>query len=159
MAIEIERKFLVTGNYKAKATSSERIVQGYLFSNPDKTVRIRIRGNKGYLTIKGASDEKGLCRYEFEQEIKVSDAEELLKLCEPGAIDKTRFIIPYDNQLWEVDEFYGANEGLIIAEIELKDAGEAFEKPDWLGKEVTGDIRFYNSMLTKNPFKNWKNEL
>ena len=155
MAIETERKFLVTGNFKSEATEHQRIVQGYISSVPERTVRIRIRGDKGYITIKGASDEQGLSRFEFEQEIALSDAESLLKLCEPGVIDKVRFIIPAGKFRWEVDEFHGDNAGLIMAEIETDSPTDVFEKPDWLGQEVTGDKRYYNAMLAKNPYKNW----
>ena len=152
MAIEIERKFLVSGDFLPEAVSSTRIVQGYICSQPGRTVRIRIRGEEGFLTIKGASDEKGLSRYEFEQKIPLEDAERLLELCEPGAIDKVRYLVPRGSYTWEVDVFHGANEGLILAEIELSSEDEPFEKPAWLGKEVSGDRRYYNSMLTKHPF-------
>ena len=147
MAIEIERKFLVSGDFLPEAVSSTRIC-----SQPGRTVRIRIRGEEGFLTIKGASDEKGLSRYEFEQKIPLVDAERLLELCEPGAIDKVRYLVPRGSHTWEVDVFHGANEGLILAEIELSSEDEPFEKPAWLGKEVSGDRRYYNSMLTKHPF-------
>ncbi|MDO4755032.1 MAG: CYTH domain-containing protein [Parabacteroides sp.] len=156
MATEIERKFLVKGDFSREVASSQRIVQGYICSQPGRTVRIRIRGEKGFLTIKGASDEKGLSRYEFEQEIPLSDAEELFKLCEAGAIDKVRHLIPMGQHTWEVDVFHGANEGLVLAEIELSSEDEQFEHPEWLGTEVTGDRRYYNSMLTKHPFTQWK---
>ena len=152
MALEIERKFLVSGDFMPEVASCTRIVQGYICSQPGRTVRIRIRGEKGYITIKGASDEKGLSRYEFEKEILLADAEQLLKLCEPGAIDKERYLVPKGKHTWEVDVFHGANEGLILAEIELSSEDEPFEKPTWLGKEVSGDRRYYNSMLTKHPF-------
>ena len=140
MAIEIERKFLVSGDFLPEAVSSTRIVQGYICSQPGRTVRIRIRG------------EEGLSRYEFEQKIPLVDAERLLELCEPGAIDKVRYLVPRGSHTWEVDVFHGANEGLILAEIELSSEDEPFEKPAWLGKEVSGDRRYYNSMLTKHPF-------
>lgn len=120
--------------------------------SPDVRFGIRIRGEEGFLTIKGASDEKGLSRYEFEQKIPLVDAERLLELCEPGAIDKVRYLVPRGSHTWEVDVFHGANEGLILAEIELSSEDEPFEKPAWLGKEVSGDRRYYNSMLTKHPF-------
>lgn len=112
-------------------------------------------GEKGFLTIKGASDEKGLSRYEFEQEIPLADAEQLLKLCEPGAIDKVRHLVRAGRHIWEVDVFHGANEGLVMAEIELASEEEVFEKPDWVGEEVSGDRRYYNSMLTKEPYTRW----
>ncbi len=116
---------------------------------------MRIRGEEGFLTIKGASDEKGLSRYEFEQKIPLADAEELLKLCEPGAIDKMRNLVPAGKHTWEIDVFHGENEGLILAEIELASEDEPFERPDWIGQEVSGDRRYYNSMLTKHPYKQW----
>ena len=155
MATEIERKFLVTGDFSRQVTSAQRIVQGSICSQPGRTVRVRIRGEEGFLTIKGASDEKGLSRYEFEQKIPLADAEELLKLCEPGAIDKMRNLVPAGKHTWEIDVFHGENEGLILAEIELASEDEPFERPDWIGQEVSGDRRYYNSMLTKHPYKQW----
>lgn len=156
MATEIERNFLVIGDFSKEVSEAQRIVQGYICSLPGRTVRIRIRNGKGYLTIKGPSDEKGLSRYEFEQEIPLTDAGELLKLCEPGAIDKVRHLIPRGEHIWEVDVFHGANEGLILAEIELSSEEEPFDLPEWIGAEVSGDRRYYNSMLTKNPYTTWK---
>ena len=154
--IEIERKFLVLSDgFISAAFSKKRIVQGYLNSNPERTVRVRIKGNKALLTIKGASNESGLSRFEWEKEIPIEEATALLKLCEKGIIDKTRFEVKIGNHIFEVDEFYGENGGLIIAEVELKSETETFEKPIWLGKEVTNDIRYYNSYLSKNPFTNW----
>lgn len=155
MATEIERKFIVRGDFSADVFDAQRIVQGYICSQPGRTVRVRIRGEKGFLTIKGASDEKGLSRYEFEQEIPLADAEQLLKLCEPGAIDKVRHLVRAGRHIWEVDVFHGANEGLVMAEIELASEEEVFEKPDWVGEEVSGDRRYYNSMLTKEPYTRW----
>ncbi len=156
MGKEIERKFLVKGEFKAFVTKETRITQGYLSSVPERTVRVRIKGDKGFITIKGIGNESGASRYEWEKEIPVSEVNELLKLCEPGVIDKTRFIVPEKGGLkFEVDEFYGENEGLTVAEIELPTEAHAFTKPEWLGEEVTGDARFYNSMLMKNPFKSW----
>ena len=155
MATEIERKFLVKGDFSRQVTSAQRIVQGYICSQPGRTVRIRIRGEEGFLTIKGASDEKGLSRYEFEQKIPLADAEELLKLCEPGAIDKVRNLVPVEKHTWEVDVFHGDNEGLVLAEIELASEDEPFERPDWIGQDVRLDRRYYNSMLTKRPYKQW----
>ena len=155
MATEIERKFLVTGDFGRQVTSAQSIVQGFICSQPGRTVRVRIRGEEGFLTIKGASDEKGLSRYEFEQKIPLADAEELLKLCEPGAIDKMRNLVPAGKHTWEIDVFHGENEGLILAEIELASEDEPFERPDWIGQEVSGDRRYYNSMLTKHPYKQW----
>lgn len=154
--IEIERKFLVTSEaFKKEAFAQNRIAQGYLSSIPERNVRVRIKGDKGFLTIKGASNESGLSRFEWEKEISVDEAQELLKLCEKGIIDKTRFEVKIGNHIFEVDEFYGENEGLIIAEIELQSETESFEKPIWLGKEVTNDNRYYNSFLSKNPFVSW----
>lgn len=155
--IEIERKFLVNSNdFKTQAFTQNRIAQGYLSSVPGRTVRVRIKGNKGFLTIKGASNESGLSRFEWEKEIPFDEASALLQLCEEGIIDKTRFEVKMGNHVFEIDEFYGDNEGLIMAEVELKSETEPFEKPSWLGKEVTNDKRYYNSYLSKKPFKNWK---
>ncbi len=158
MAQEIERKFLVKGDFKPFATKKIRIIQGYLSSVPERTVRVRIKGDKGFLTIKGIGNKSGASRFEWEKEISVDDAKALLEICEPGIIDKTRYIVPEKSGLkFEVDEFYGDNEGLVLAEIELPSEDYQFEKPEWLGEEVTGDPRYYNSMLMKNPYKNWKN--
>ena len=154
--LEIERKFLVTSEaFKAEAFAQNLIVQGYLSSIPERTVRVRIKGNKAFLTIKGVANQSGLSRFEWETEIPIDEAEAILKLCEKGVINKTRFEIKTGNQIFEVDEFYGENEGLIIAEIELKSETETFQKPCWLGEEVTNDIRYYNSYLSKNPYKRW----
>jgi adenylate cyclase len=155
MAQEIERKFLVNGDFKSDSSAATRITQGYLSSVPERTVRVRIKGDKGFLTIKGIGSASGASRYEWEKEITVNEVEELLKICEAGVIDKTRYLVKFGNHTYEVDEFYGENEGLVVAEIELEAEDESFEKPEWLGKEVTGDKRFYNSMLMKNPYKNW----
>ncbi len=159
MAQEIERKFLVNGNhYKAEAYQSTRITQGYLCSVPERTVRVRVRADKGYITVKGAGDEGGVKRFEWEMEIPVADARALLKLAEPGVIDKCRYLVRAADgvHIWEVDEFYADNEGLTMAEVELDDENEPFSKPEWIEKEVTGDLRYYNSALSKNPYKNWK---
>ena len=158
MAMEIERKFLVTGDdFRRQAYASDRIKQGYICSGHGRTVRVRLRGDRGYLTIKGPSPDGGLSRYEFEKEISPKEAEELFKLCEPGIIDKTRYLVksPDGHHVFEVDEFYGDNEGLIMAEVELGAADEPFEKPDFIGVEVTGDHRYYNSHLRKMPYKMW----
>ncbi len=155
--IEIERKFLVTSElFKKEAFVQNRIAQGYLSSVPERMVRVRIKGDRGFLTIKGASNETGISRFEWEKEIPLLEAEDLLKLCEEGVIDKTRFEVKMGRHVFEIDEFYGENEGLIMAEIELNSETEAFEKPSWLGKEVTNDNRYYNSYLSKNPFKKWQ---
>jgi adenylate cyclase len=156
MANEIERKFLVTGDYKQFATKKTRIIQGYLSSVAERSVRVRIRSDRGFLTIKGIGNESGSTRFEWEKEIPVKEAEELMKICEPGKIDKTRYIVPEGSGLeYEVDEFYGDNEGLTIAEIELPSEDHPFKKPEWLGREVTGDVRYYNVMLMKKPYKSW----
>ncbi len=151
--IETERKFLVQGDYKTHASRSYRISQGYLSSVPERTVRVRVRDEKGYLTIKGKGN--GVSRVEWETEIPQEDAVVLLGLCEQGVIDKTRHIVEYAGHVFEVDEFHGENEGLILAELELGSEDEAFDKPDWLGEEVTGDVRYYNSYLTSHPFRHW----
>lgn len=151
MALEIERKFLVTGEYKHLAVKAYSIAQGYLSTVPERTVRIRIKGDKGYITIKGKSNDAGLSRYEWEKEIETKEARELLKLCESGVIDKTRYEVLVEGKVFEVDEFHGENEGLVLAEIELSDENEHFTKPCWLGAEVTGDKRYYNAWISKNP--------
>ena len=157
MALEIERKFLVVNDsYKQMAYSFSRITQGYICSARGRTVRVRIRDGKGYLTIKGPAEEGGLSRYEWEKEISLVEAEELMKLCEPGMIDKTRYLVQSGNHTFEVDEFYGDNEGLVVAEVELKCENEPFEKLSFIGKEVTGDVKYYNSYLMKSPYKNWE---
>jgi len=154
--IEIERKFLILNNdFKKEAATQKRIVQGYLNSHPERTVRIRIKGEQGFITIKGKGNESGTTRMEWEREIPATDAEQLLALCEKGAIDKIRYEVKAGNHLYEVDEFFGENAGLIIAEIELNDENEAFEKPSWLGTEVTGDERYYNAYLSQKPFNTW----
>ncbi len=155
--LEIERKFLVNSEtFKKEAFKQIRIVQGFLNTHPERTVRVRIKGNQGFLTVKGISNKAGTIRTEWETEISVADAEALLLLCEPGAIEKTRYEIKAGNHTFEVDVFLGENEGLIVAEVELNSEDEAFEKPVWLGKEVTGEVKYYNSQLSLNPFKNWK---
>ena len=156
MMLEIERKFLVKSTlFKEKAYQKSRIIQGFLNTDPQRTVRIRIKDDTAFLTIKGKSNEVGLSRFEWEKEIDKTEAEALLKLCEPGMIDKTRFLVKAGKHIFEVDEFYGDNEGLMIAEVELARESEMFEKPDWLGQEVTGEPKYYNSQLSKNPFKLW----
>lgn len=158
MGREIERKFLVRGEYKSQAYASSRIVQGYICSARGRTVRVRIRDTKGYLTIKGASDAAGMSRYEWEREIPLAEAEELMKLCEPGVIDKTRYLVRSGRHVFEVDEFYGDNQGLVVAEVELTSETEPFEKPAFIGREVTGDVRYYNSQLMKHPYAEWKTQ-
>ncbi|MBK0368490.1 CYTH domain-containing protein [Flavobacterium agrisoli] len=157
--IEIERKFKVLNNdYKAQAFAQNRIAQGYLSSDVARTVRIRIKGEKGYITIKGIGNESGLSRFEWEKEIPLNEAQQLLAICEKGVIDKIRYEIQSGNHVFEVDEFFEENEGLVIAEVELAFEAELFEKPNWLGEEVTNDPKYYNAYLSKNPFKNWKND-
>lgn len=150
--MEIERKFLVKGSFKEAAFKADRIAQGYL-CRTGCTVRVRIRGEKGYLTIKGPSIDGGISRYEWEKEIPHAEALELMTLCQKGIIDKTRYLIKNTDGIhtWEVDEFHGDNEGLVLAEIELSSPDEAFDRPSWLGEEVTGDRRYYNSMLSQAP--------
>ena len=155
MAQEIERKFLVKGDFKNLAVKSTRIIQGYLSSVPERTVRVRVKGDKGFITIKGIGSTSGARRFEWEKEISTTEANELLAICEPGVIDKTRFLVKAGPHTFEVDEFYGENEGLTVAEVELSSEGESFERPEWLGEEVTGDARYYNSMLMKNPYTKW----
>ena len=158
MAQEIERKFLGKGDFRQEAFSRTRIIQGYLCSVSERTVRVRVKGDRGYITIKGKGSASGASRFEWEREISVDDARSLLELAEPGTIDKTRYLVRNTDGVhtWEVDEFYGDNEGLTVAEIELGDENEAFDRPSWLGEEVTGDPRYFNSMLLKNPYRNWK---
>ena len=155
--IEIERKFLVTSKaYKTEAYKKTRILQGFLNTDPNRTVRVRIKGNQGFLTVKGKSNEAGTIRTEWEKEIDVVEAESLLKLCEEGVIEKMRYEIKAGKHIFEVDEFFGDNQGLTIAEIELNSENESFLKPTWLGEEVTGDVKYYNSQLSKHPFNMWK---
>lgn len=157
MTVEIERKFLVTSHdFKKEATQSYRIKQGFLNSHKERTVRVRLKNDKGYLTVKGKSSDDGLVRFEWETEITKQESERLLSLCENGIIDKIRYEVNLDSHTFEIDEFFGDNEGLVIAEVELKSTNDEFNKPDWLGAEVTGDIRYYNSQLSKQPYKNWK---
>lgn len=154
--IEIERKFLVISDvFKRDFVRKNYIAQGYLNSTPERTVRVRIKDETGYLTIKGKSNETGLSRFEWEKEIALAEAKALLLLCEKGIIEKNRYEVKVGEHLFEVDEFFGENEGLLIAEVELQSESENFEKPNWLGKEVTQDQRYYNSNLSKNPFLNW----
>ncbi|RRQ50177.1 CYTH domain-containing protein [Maribacter algicola] len=154
--IEIERKFLVKSmHFVDNAVSSTKIIQGFLNTHPERTVRIRIKGEKGFLTVKGKSNETGTTRFEWETEIAHIDAQKLLQLCEKGVLDKTRYLVPFEGHNFEVDVFQGENKGLILAEIELTTESELFQKPQWLGEEVTGDIKYYNSQLSKQPFNTW----
>lgn len=155
MAQEIERKFLVKGDFKTEAVKAIHIIQGYLSSVPERVVRIRIKDEKGYLTIKGPANDSGVSRYEWEKEIPSDEARELICLCEPGVIEKTRYYIPLGKHIYEVDEFYGENQGLVVAEIELSGENENFIKPAWLGREVTGESKYYNASLIKHPYSCW----
>jgi adenylate cyclase len=155
MNIETERKFLVQGPFKQFAQEQVIIRQGYLTSDPERTVRVRTWNDQAFITIKGKTNESGLSRYEFETEIPIMDAEDLLKLCIGNLIEKIRYLVPMGLHIFEVDEFYGANEGLIIAEIELDTEDESFPQPDWLGEEVTGMKPYYNSYLAFIPYTAW----
>ena len=157
--LEIERKFLVkkSMDWKTQADSGTHIKQGYFAAV--NTVRVRTRDDKAYLTIKGPSRNGGMTRYEFEKEITPDEAQKLFGLCEPGIIDKRRYLVKSGNHTFEVDEFYGENEGLVLAEVELDSEDETFEKPDFIGMEVTGDRRFYNSHMRRNPFRIWRDTL
>lgn len=155
--IEIERKFLVRSDvFKNESKRQVRIVQGFLNTDPLRTVRVRIRGDNGFLTVKGIGNDQGTTRFEWEREIPVPEAEALLKLAEPGVIDKIRYVVPIGRHLFEVDEFFGENQGLIVAEIELQNEDEPFDRPSWLGEEVTGDKKYYNSQLSKRPYGSWE---
>ena len=147
--------YLVAGDFRGEVSGASRIIQGFLNSTPGRTVRVRICGDRGYLTVKGPAE--GLTRFEWEKEIPAGEAERLLALCEPGVIDKTRHLVPSADgrHTWEIDEFHGDNEGLLVAEIELASEDDSFPRPAWLGAEVTGDRRYYNSSLTKHPYKDW----
>lgn len=154
--LEIERKFLVDSmEFIDGAISKTKIVQGFLNTHPERTVRIRVKGEKGFITVKGKSNDSGTTRFEWESEIDIKDAEKLLQLCEKGVIEKTRYLVPIGNHAFEVDIFDGENKGLILAEVELNNENESIQKPNWLGNEVTGDVRYYNSQLSSNPFKIW----
>ena len=154
---EIERKFLVAGDFRGEVSGASHIVQGYLSTVPGRSVRVRLRDERGWITVKGPM--QGLTRIEWEKEIPAGEAQLLLSLCEPGVIDKTRHLVPaVDGHVWEVDEFHGDNEGLLEAEVELGAEDEPFVRPAWLGEEITGDRRYYNSSLTKHPYKDWKEE-
>ena len=151
--IEIERKYLVINN-NYKSGTPIRISQGYICSEEDRVVRVRIKSDKAYLTIKNATI--GFARNEYEYEIPVADAEAMLhNTCQQPIIDKTRYIIKHKGHTWEIDEFHGDNEGLVIAEIELENKNQQFELPDFIGEEVNGDDRYYNACLFKNPYKMW----
>ncbi len=157
MALEIERKFLVTSNsFKKESFEKYAIIQGFLSTSKNAVVRIRIQDSQAFITVKGKSNKAGTIRYEWEKSITVNEAHKLLALSASTLIEKTRYLIKIKNHIFEVDEFIGDNKGLTIAEIELSSEGEFFEKPDWLGEEVTGIKKYYNVKLSKNPYKNWK---
>ena len=154
--IEIERKFLVLNqDYKKEAYANNEIVQGYINTNPERTVRIRIKGDKGFITIKGVGSETGMSRFEWEKEIDINEARQLLKLCLKGVISKVRYEVKVGHHIFEVDEFLEDNYGLLIAEIELKSENEIFEKPNWLGEEVTNDDKYYNAYISQRPYSEW----
>lgn len=154
--IEIERKFLlVSEDYKKEAYKHTKIIQGFLNTHKERAVRIRIKGEEAFITVKGISNKEGTTRFEWEKEISIEEANMLLELCEPNLIEKIRYEVKSEFHFFEIDEFFGENKGLVIAEIELSEENEDFDKPDWLGKEVTGDVRYYNSQLSRLPYKNW----
>ena len=154
--LEIERKFLVTSDaYQQEAASSIRIAQGFLSTDPQRTVRVRIMGNQGFLTVKGASNASGTSRFEWETEISAAEATDLIDLCKDVILEKVRFMVPLGDHVFEVDEFLGENKGLVVAEVELEHEDEFFERPSWLGEEVTGQKEYYNSQLSQKPFTEW----
>ena len=158
--LEIERKFRVVGEFKHLAIDCTHIQQGYISSGNGRTVRVRIRDDKGYLTIKGPSGAAGLSRFEWEREISLSEAQDLMNICEPGIIDKHRYLVPNTDgvHVWEIDVFHGDNDGLIMAEVELESENAPFDKPDFIGREVTGNRRYYNSHMRKFPYKMWDDD-
>ena len=155
MLQEIERKFKIKDSSFLSGMVGTKIVQGYLSADPERAVRIRTKGDQGYITVKGKSNASGTTRFEWENIIDLAEAEALLDLCIPTVISKTRYEIHLDGNTWEVDVFHDANEGLLIAEIELEHEHQNFSKPDWLGEEITGDVRYYNSYISQNPFSTW----
>ncbi|QBA65256.1 CYTH domain-containing protein [Muriicola soli] len=155
--LEIERKFLVKSDtYRKEAYDQIEIIQGFLNTDPERTVRVRRTGTKGYITVKGLTDSDGTTRFEWEREIPHQEASRLLEICEKGVIRKMRYLVKSGKHLFEVDEFYDENEGLVIAEIELQKVNETFVKPSWLGIEVTGNPKYYNSQLSINPYQSWR---
>ena len=155
MGLEIERKFLIkSSNWKDHAEEGISIIQGYLNSTPARTVRVRIQGTKGVLTIKG--ENQNLTRKEFEYVIPLAEALSLIELCEKPIIEKTRYLLPLNKKVWEIDVFEGENKGLVVAEIELTSEEESFDTPDWLGKEVSMETKYYNSSLIANPYTHWQ---
>ncbi|WP_287827809.1 CYTH domain-containing protein [Bacteroides sp.] len=156
MSIEIERKFLVKNNsFKALSSDSSYLKQGYICLDKERTVRVRIKGSKGYLTIKGMSNDSGLSRFEWEKELSLEEANQLFKLVLPGVIEKTRYNVPIEGYIWEIDVFEGGNSGLILAEIELETELSSFVIPSFIGEEVTGDKRYYNAYLSQSPYDSW----
>lgn len=154
--IEIERKFLVKSEaFKNESFKQTEIIQGFLNTHKERTVRVRVKGDKGFLTVKGKSTSNGLSRFEWEREVPVEEAKSLLNLCEKDVIEKIRYEVKAEQYIYEIDEFFGGNEGLVVAEIELNSENDVFSKPDWLGEEVTGQIKYYNSQLSKAPFSTW----
>lgn len=154
--LEIERKFLLCNDdFKKESFKKERIIQGFLSSVPERTVRIRLIADVGFITVKGIGNESGTTRFEWEREISKQEAEKLLEICEEGIIDKERYFVKAGEHIFEIDEFELDNKGLVMAEVELKNEEDLFEKPKWLGEEVTGQKKYYNSSLVKNPFQNW----
>ena len=157
--IEIERKFLVTSTaFKEQAFKKTRIVQGFLNTDPERTVRVRIKGSEGFITVKGKGNKSGTSRFEWEKQITEQEAQSLLDICEQGNIEKIRYEVKAGKHIFEVDEFFGQNEGLTVAEVELLEEHEAIDLPSWIGKEVTGQSNYYNSQLSKKPFKSWTHE-
>lgn len=155
MAKEIERKFLVSGDFKKDAIGAEPIEQAYLSSVPERSIRVRIHGPQAFITVKGAGNVSGTSRFEWEKEITMEDARSLMELCEPGKIEKVRYLVPAGRHVFEVDEFQGGNAGLVLAEVELHSEDEEFEKPSWLGEEVTGQANYYNVSLIRRPYREW----
>ena len=155
--VEIERKFLVrTMDFKETASVKMHILQGFLNTHPERTVRVRIYGEEAYITVKGKGNASGTTRFEWEHRISVEEAKVLFPICEPGVLEKIRYEVTVGKHTFEVDEFLGNNKGLYVAEVELSHEDEAFEKPTWLGREITGETKYYNSQLSKNPYLNWK---
>lgn len=155
MNTEIERKYLVYGDFTKYVSKKQKIIQGYLSKDPNRTVRIRLTDNAGFITIKGESDASGMERFEWENEIPLAEAKNLINLCLPTPISKTRHLVNYKNQTFEIDVFHAENEGLIMAEIELENKEQEVILPDFIGQEVTNDARYYNSYLSEHPYKNW----
>ena len=158
MGYEIERKFLVRGEFKSKSFKSFKIKQGYLTLSGANVVRVRVKGDAGFITVKTAVKEGTIIRNEWEYEIPIAEAEEMLLLCEDALLDKTRYLVEHGNHVFEVDEFHGENDGLLLAEVELESEDEEYQRPEWLGEEVTGNVRYYNSFLSIHPYTGWKDD-